>query len=362
MRPRRPLLAPLVPLYAFGLNRKNRNFDTHRTPVHHLQSPVISIGSISAGGAGKTPFLIALARLLRNLGYQPDVLSRGYGRRDRSIRQVDPAGTADDFGDEPLLLARNLGLPVFVGVDRFAAGTHAEQTLQQSTRLNIGSNRTLHLLDDAFSHRRLARTIDIALLTLEDAQDSLLPAGNLREPLSSLRRADILVLREDEAPGLKSLLANLLLQGREHLPGSLPHRTRSSQNSPRLWTIRREFILPDAVPSRPLAFCGIARPADFLAALQSHGITPLKSRCFRDHHRYIPADAQALSRLARSLGANGFLTTAKDSVKLDASFRATLQAAGPLAVADIRVILPDEQQCAADLELLLKQSEKQATE
>ena len=109
-----------------------------------LQAPVVSIGSISAGGAGKTPFLIMLGELLKDRGLAFDVLSRGYGRRTKGVALVDPNGTPQEFGDEPLLIARKLGVPVIVGEDRYAAGQFAEQKFGPQA----------HLLDDGFQHRR----------------------------------------------------------------------------------------------------------------------------------------------------------------------------------------------------------------
>ncbi len=95
------------------------------------------------------------------------MLSRGYGRATKGVALVDPAGSPRDFGDEPLLIARKLGVPVIVGEDRYAAGRFAEEKFGPQ----------LHLLDDGFQHRRLARDFDIVLVTPADAKDSLLPAG-----------------------------------------------------------------------------------------------------------------------------------------------------------------------------------------
>ena len=130
---------------------------------------------MSVGGSGKTPFVLLLGELLKARAIKFDVLSRGYGRQTRGVALVDPAGSAHNFGDEPLLLARRLGIPVIVGESRYRAGVFAEKKFGPQ----------LHLLDDGFQHRSLARDFDIVLLTPEDIRDSLLPAGRLREPLTS---------------------------------------------------------------------------------------------------------------------------------------------------------------------------------
>ena len=333
MKVRRPLLLPMVLLYRVGLAWKNHRFDRNPDASRELRDPVISVGGLSAGGSGKTPFLIALTALVRELGYAPDVLSRGYGRETKGVLRVDPRGTAADFGDEPLLLARTLGCPVYVGAERYVAGLRAETELPDS-------HRGIHLLDDGFAHRRLARTIDIVLLTMEDVQDTLLPAGNLRESLSSLRRADIVVLRASEAATLRPVLARAV-EG-----AGKPIRT---------WVIERRMMLPAALPARPLVFSGIARPADFEAMLEAREIRAATTHRFRDHHLYTPEDIHALLQQAKAVNANGFLTTSKDAVKLDEASLTLLRAHGPVAVADAVATLHDRERCAEDLRHLLRE-------
>jgi tetraacyldisaccharide 4'-kinase len=312
---------PLVPLYAAGLALKQRLARTPRA----LTWPVLSVGSLSAGGAGKTPAVIALAELLAGNGWSPTVLSRGYGRaivaRNWPAEVVPHApDAADRFGDEPTLIAQRTGLPVWVCADRWSAGHAAEQqTLDRTFSPTTEEASTeaahppIHLLDDGFQHRRLARTLDIVLLTADDLADTLLPAGNLREPLNALRRADIFILREDEAAALTP-----------HLPANKP-----------IWLLRRTLRLPQplgifSAGLRPLAFCGIARPEGFTAALTSAGFCLIGTLAFPDHHRYTEADIDTLLANARALNATGFLTTEKDAVKLTPALRQRLELFGPL--------------------------------
>ena len=129
MKARREWAWPLVPLYAAGLAVKDglRGLGVPRT--RKLRWPVVSVGSLSAGGAGKTPVVIALAELLHGRGWYVDVLSRGYGRAGSGVERVDPeaADAALRYGDEPMVIAQRTGVPVWVGAERFAAGSAAEE-------------------------------------------------------------------------------------------------------------------------------------------------------------------------------------------------------------------------------------------
>src|SRR5580704_14207040 len=170
----------LSSIYGAGVRARNTLYDRGFVRARKLRGPVVSVGNLSVGGAGKTPFVLLLGELLKACAVPFDILSRGYGRQTRGVALVDPAGSAPDFGDEPLLLARRLGVPVIVGEDRYQSGLLAEHKFGPQ----------MHLLDDGFQHRALARNFDIVLVTPEDARDRLLPAGRLREPLASLARAD----------------------------------------------------------------------------------------------------------------------------------------------------------------------------
>jgi tetraacyldisaccharide 4'-kinase len=328
---KRPLLLPLVPLYAVGVAWKSRGFVRHPERTQRLKQPVISVGSLSAGGAGKTPFVIALAEALRRAGHGFDVLSRGYRRMSAEVLRVNPLGSAAEFGDEPLLLAQRLGCPVYVGPERYEAGRWAERDRHH---LRDDKTLSLHLLDDGFQHRQLARAVDIVLFTAEDARDMLLPAGDLREPLHAMCRASVLVLRAEETDAVRPFLARVFRE----------------TEAPPVWIAERNFGFVEGRPSaRPLAFCGIARPDSFRASLQRKGVSPADFVALRDHQTYDEATVQRLITVARASKADGFVTTAKDAVKLTPFLRRSLEAIGPLAVGDIRVTLRDEQRCVTDV-------------
>ena len=330
MSVRRPLLLPLAPLYGAGLAIKRQLFRRGWLKQKHLQSPVISVGSLSAGGAGKTPVVLMLATILRQRGYAVRILTRGYKRGSKGAARVEPFDDAGWHGDEPVLLAQRSGVPVFVGEDRYLAGVMAEQS-EPSEKIVV------HLLDDGFQHRQLGRDFDIVLLTKEDVEDILLPPGNLREPLSALAEADVVVLREEEAEALRSVVARLA--GRK--------------GGPAIWVIRRHLSLGEggdvALPTMPFAFCGIARPQNFTKMLTAHGYEPVETIIFPDHHAYDERDVARLLEHARSRGANGFVTTEKDAVKLTPILRDRLEMVGPVVVARLNVELLDEKDALVQL-------------
>jgi tetraacyldisaccharide 4'-kinase len=262
------------------------------------------------GGSGKTPFVIALGELLKARGIRFDVLSRGYGRKTRGVLVVETDGNAADFGDEPLLIARRLGVPVIVGESRYDAGRVAEQKFQPQ----------LHILDDGFQHRSLARDFDIVLMTKRDVDDGTLPSGRLREPLSSLRRADAIVLPGD-------------FSGQNFSVHELTIESLARQGK-LIWRITREISMP-AAPAAPIVFCGIARPQQFFAQVRAAGITPAAEVEFRDHHPYKRSDIERLLAMRGKLGAGAFLTTEKDAVNLG-PLQADLK---PLAVAALSLTL-----------------------
>ncbi|HKR33167.1 MAG TPA: tetraacyldisaccharide 4'-kinase [Terriglobales bacterium] len=272
-------------LYRSVVALRNYCFDREILRARGLSWPVISVGNISVGGSGKTPFVVMLGELLKQRGIEVDVLSRGYRRTTTGVLRVDPDGTPEQFGDEPLLIARKLGCPVFVGEDRFDAGLEAEETIGAAQ-----ANR-VHLLDDGFQHRQLHRDLDIVLLNQEVLSDKLLPLGRLREPLSALQRADVVVVDQDFP--------------QDQLP----------RGEFQVWRIERNVMVPEF--DRPvIAFCGIARPQRFFYALRKSGMDVREEIVFRDHHRYTSDDVARLNAaLARHPGSQ-LITTEKDAVNL----------------------------------------------
>jgi tetraacyldisaccharide 4'-kinase len=219
--------------------------------------------------------------------------------------------------------------------DSSAALRNEKKGMSQSS-----GRKGVHLLDDGFQHRQLTRTFDVVLVTAVDLEDALLPAGNLRERLSSLRRADAVVLREDEYAQLQPQLAALI---RRNVP---------------VWKIRRQIRFLDVAPVLfsdvptygHIVFAAIARPANFVKMLASAGVDALEVVAFPDHHAYTVADMEKLVKIWDFAIGNGFVTTEKDAVKLSPEMRARLEQAGPLVIARLDCSFVDEDAVARELE------------
>jgi tetraacyldisaccharide 4'-kinase len=298
---------PLSAIFDAGVAIRNALYNRGVFPVKKLARPVISIGNISVGGSGKTPFVIALGQLLAERGISFDVLSRGYRRTSTEIVVVDPDGLPAQFGDEPLLIARKLQAPVIVGADRYQAGLLAEQKF--STKL--------HLLDDGFQHRHLHRDFDIVLLPAEDKAGSLLPTGRLREPITALNRADAVVLFDSQTQ---------------------PVEAKS------VWHAQRVIELP-AAAGKTIAFSGIARPGQFLEGLKTSKLEIAGALTFRDHYHYDQRDIDRLLALRKQTSADSFITTEKDLINLG-----TLATQlSPLKTAELRIELKSHEQVVIEM-------------
>ncbi|HMD77180.1 MAG TPA: tetraacyldisaccharide 4'-kinase [Terracidiphilus sp.] len=324
---RRPWLAPFTPFYAAGLALRKLCIENGWEPVRRLRWPVVSIGNLSTGGSGKTPLTIALAKALTRRVLRVDVLSRGYGRQSRHAARVDPEGAAENFGDEPLLMALETGVPVYVAGQRYEAGLLAE--VERSADSRFG----LHLLDDGFQHRQLHRDVDVLLLNRRDLTDSLLPAGNLREPLKAARRATIIAIpTPDESPSDASELETALRNWGWQGP---------------IWRLHRNMEIPPVTGS-VVAFCGIARPEQFFFGLETAGLHIAARIVFPDHHLYTARNLDRVVTAARRTGATALITTEKDSVrlgKLSSAFPESL----PLKTARLRIEIEHENEAIASL-------------
>jgi tetraacyldisaccharide 4'-kinase len=262
---------------------------------------VISVGNLVVGGSGKTPAVAAIARLLLTIGERPAILSRGYARRKGSDGVVvvsDGTSVLVDVGasgDEPQMLARGLpGVAMLVAADRYLAGRLAEQRF----------GATVMVLDDAFQHLQLDRTVDLLVVSPEDLGEQVLPFGRLREPLTAARRADAVLVYggRDEA---------------QHIAGTLGVPTSFTVTSQH--GAIRSIAGPPATPSdrRVVAFAGIARPRRFFAALRDRGYDVADELTFRDHHWFSRADVARIAAAARAAHANLVVTTEKDAVRLE---------------------------------------------
>ena len=322
----RRLLLPLVPLYRLAL--AFRELRLLSEPARRLRFPVVSIGNLSTGGSGKTPLAIALAQALTARGLRVDVLSRGYGRQSKLAALVLPDGSAEDFGDEPLLIARETDVPVYVAPRRYDAGVLAE------AEALAGGGQCVHLLDDGFQHRQLARDVDILMIIQCDWQDWLLPAGNLRESLEAARRADVLAIPANE-PELEAAL---------HLWG---------WTGP-VWLLHRTMEIP-AVSGPVAAFCGIARPEQFFAGLEAAGLKVALKLAFPDHFTYTRRALEGLIANAREKEVSAIVTTEKDLVRLG-NLVSIFPKSMPLATARLRIKIENQAEAINWLENRVRQS------
>jgi tetraacyldisaccharide 4'-kinase len=290
-------------VYGTAAAWRRRWYTSNSARQRRLRRPVISVGNLSVGGSGKTPLVAALAQLLLDHGERPAVLTRGYARAASAAGVTvvsDGRRIMSDLaasGDEALMLARRLaGVPVLVGVDRYASGRMAEESL----------GATVHLLDDGFQHVRLARAVDLVAASVEDLSDHVLPAGRLREPLAAAAAADA-ILTMAHAGGLDEFRRSLGV-------------STIFQYSRTLGEARWMGATLDAGPprdTRVFAVAGIARPYRFFTDLSAAGWSVAGTLSFRDHHRFDAADLSRILEAARAAGAEAVLTTEKDGVRLE---------------------------------------------
>jgi 3-deoxy-D-manno-octulosonic-acid transferase len=307
------LLAPLARLWIAGARLNRRRQLARRVS---LATPVVSIGGITAGGAGKSPLVLWLARRLHAAGCRPAILTRGYRRRSPercTIIAPGEAASAARTGDEAQAFVRAGFAPVGIGADRAAAGRIIEE------RFGPG----VFLLDDGFQHARLERSLDIVALDALDpfGGGSAIPLGRLRESLDALARAGIIVVTHVE-PGQP--IGGILEVVRRYNPGA---PVFASRLIPQGWE-------PAAPPGPAAAFCGLGNPASFWQTLESLGVRPVLRRAFPDHHHYRPGELRRLAAEARAAGAEALLTTEKDFENLPEGWR---RAVHPLPVCCLRI-------------------------
>lgn len=306
----RPSLMPLAVLYGAGTRLRQEAYRRGWFKSRRLNRPVISIGNLTFGGSGKTPLVSAVAeKLLRN-GYKPAILTRGYRReRGADLLALEPQpGKAPDsrkVGDEPALLARALPqVPIVICADRYRAGRFAEE------HFHVDS----HILDDGFQHLALKRDIDVVAVdvTQDLMHEELLPAGRLREPVSSLERADIIVLTRTEIQDAAPMERQVGLVNPKAL---VFHCSTELQGLIELDGLRS--VSPGENQSKRIcAFCAIGNPSAFFSDLRRWGFHSVSELTFRDHHAYNAEDIERLNRLARDKGAEALVTTEKDFMNL----------------------------------------------
>ncbi|MDH4222657.1 MAG: tetraacyldisaccharide 4'-kinase [candidate division Zixibacteria bacterium] len=286
-------------LYRLGLIR-----------VKTLKTKVISVGNITSGGSGKTPFVLYLAKKLQEKRINFAILTRGYGRGKKATREIRKIESPDikweEVGDEPLLLSNHLPeIPVIIDKNRYISGKIAQDKYRAD----------LVILDDGFQHWRLKRDLNILMIdsTFNLKEERILPAGRLREPLSSLKRAQVFILtRVDQSEHLDNIKMTLRsLNPQAPVVESVLKVTFAIN-----WKDKTEIEPSYLSGKMGIAFCGIGNPYSFVNTLRGLGIEILNSFFFLDHYIYTRKDLFSLEEKCMELGADFLVTTEKDSIRL----------------------------------------------
>ena len=271
------LLTPFIFIFHMLVRIKNWVYHFGILKPYKIDIPVISVGNIAFGGTGKTPMVIEICNQLKSKGYKPAVISRGYKRKSSGLIVVhDGQNThckVHDAGDEPFLIAKKLGnVPVVVAKKRKEA---ADYILKMFGDVNV------IVLDDGFQHRKLYRDIDVVLLSGQEC------SSILREPKSSLKRADIVL-------------------------------TLNKQYS--ICEFENDTLIPSKPNKGVYAFCGIADPKSFLQFLDAEKVEIKWKTIYEDHHDYSEKSMSKLKDAINQAGSNSIITTEKDLVKLPTDF------------------------------------------
>lgn len=306
------LISPLSVGYGIGSYFRLAAYSKGYMKRIKLPIPVVSVGNITCGGTGKTPMAIDITRRLIAAGYKVAVLSRGYARKSKQKVTVVSNGKGDfalceDAGDEPLLIA--MSVPEAVVIVGSSRAETAALAIEQY-------NADVIVLDDGFQHIRLERDLDIVLVDYNDdpENDMLLPAGRLREPLSALNRARVVIITKVPAQPDQERLEKLRATIRKHTDRAeiaearfVPKGLRTNSGAAPLEQLKGQ---------RVVAFCGVARPEGFASTLNQLGCTVVHLKSFSDHHWYTPDELKMLEKLMRESNASAVVTTEKDMVKI----------------------------------------------
>lgn len=304
-----PLLFIASILYGFIIEIRNLLYDFRIFKIHKFNIPIISVGNITSGGTGKTPFIMYLIEHLQKSYSKIVVLSRGYGRASKGLQIAsDGKGSiidSDKGGDEPVLIATKFSnIPVIVSEKRYKGIERAIKDFKTD----------LILLDDAFQHRQVARDCNIVLIDANQPiqKDKILPLGNLRENQKSLNRADVIVITKidsDSEFGKKikyfdKFSAEIYFS--KYLISSIEHV--NAIGSAKTTEFKQESFI---------AFSGIANPDSFIKSIIDSNVKIENKIYFKDHKNYSDKDIKLVLNEAKKRKCRNIITTEKDLVKLN---------------------------------------------
>jgi tetraacyldisaccharide 4'-kinase len=294
--------------YIFGVivKYRNKHFDKNQDSLVRLDTPVICIGNLSVGGTGKTPFVQMLTWLLLSNNVKPAIVGLGYKRKSKGTIIVCDGKKvlvdAKTAGDEMFLLAESLGVPVVVNKKKYKAAQIAEEMFKPD----------VIIVDDGFQHRKLYRDIDILLVDKDTIlKPELLPKGRLREPLSSVERADVISYTTETYPSKEF---SALIK-----PGTIEIAVDIFEGKP-IDLIHKRYFNPrqlGSIKKSVFAFSGIAKPKRFLSVLKHNRWNVVGSKSFADHHSFTANDIKLVIKSALEFNCRTLITTEKDATKLE---------------------------------------------
>ncbi len=299
---------PLSLFYHIALFIRSFFYKINFLKTRSLPCKVISIGNITAGGSGKTPTVEYLSRLLQSKGKKVGIISRGYRRNSKKTLIVTDGKTKpktwENFGDEPYLLSQKLdNVPIIVGKSRYEAGIKMIETF----------NPEIIIMDDGFQHISLSRDLDIVLVNSKDTKDThrLIPVGMLREPVSNLSRADLVILTKKNIHKPSDYLINIV----ENL--KCPTINNKIELDDRLINIKGESYALDIINLKNVyIFSALGDHEGFEKIIKNTGAIIIGHDKYPDHYVYTLSDLKNIEENANKNGTNFIITTEKDILKI----------------------------------------------
>lgn len=288
-------------IYGFIIKIRNLLYDNNSIKTINCKTPVISIGNISVGGTGKTPFTISLGHILTDNQIKFAVVGKGYKRKSKGEVIVSNGkellANAKTAGDEMLLIAQSLSTPVITNEYKYLAALKADNLF----------NIDCILVDDGFQHRKLHRDLNIVIIDDDTLKENyLLPAGRLREPFNSLNRADVIVLKDIHSE--KTIRISHYFQNKILITG------KTIAGKP--YNLITKDLVKNYKDTEFIALSGIAKPQNFITLLKNLQVNIKKSISFEDHHNYTKQNISMILNSCNELSIKTIAVTEKDAVKL----------------------------------------------